>query len=96
MTKIVTTRHYVVLNNNNLAKIEKAIQSLKPDQHKQARTDREKRASGAALQISIGLIHNLGINTRFVSTIGGPCTVGVGKIVNVPLKNHIRSYVDIF
>ena len=84
------------LNQHNLAKLEKAIESLKADKHKIPRTDREKRASGAALQVSVGLIHNLGINTRFVCTIGGPCTVGVGKIVNIPLKSHIRSYVDIF
>lgn len=31
-----------------------------------------------------------------MSLIGGPCTVGVGKVVNLPLKNTIRSYVDIF
>ena len=48
------------------------------------------------MQVAVGLIHNLGINTRFVCTIGGPCTVGVGKIVNIPLKSYIRSYVDIF
>ena len=92
----MTTRHYVLNNPHNNAKLQKAIQSLKQDPHKIARTDREKRATGAALQIAIGLAHSLDISTRFVCTIGGPCTVGVGKVVNIPLKSHIRSYVDIF
>jgi hypothetical protein len=48
-----------------------------------------------AVQISIGLLADLGINTRFCAIIGGPCTVGVGKVVNLPLKCTIRSYVDI-
>lgn len=48
------------------------------------------------MQVAVGLLYDLGINTRFVSLIGGPCTVGVGKVVSLPLKNTIRSYVDIF
>lgn len=96
MNKIIVTRHYAVLNNIHLAKLQKAISSLKADSHKVPRDQREKRASGAALQVGIGLIADLGINTRFVCTIGGPCTVGVGKVVNLPRKNTIRSYVDIF
>lgn len=96
INKIITNRHYVILNNNNLTKLTKAIESLREDSRKSPRNQREKRASGVALQIAIGLVHNMGINTRFVSTIGGPCTVGVGKVVNVPRKSHIRSYVDIF
>lgn len=42
------------------------------------------------------MIADIGINTRFVGLIGGPCTIGMGKVVNLPLKNTIRSYVDIF
>jgi hypothetical protein len=51
---------------------------------------------GSAIQIAIGLVSDLGISTRFSLLIGGPCTVGLGKVVNLPLKNTIRSYVDIF
>ena len=96
MNKIVTSRFYVQLNNNNLAKITAAIHSFRPDSHKVPRDQKEQRATGAAFQIAIGLLYDLGINTRFVSLIGGPCTIGVGKVVNLPLKNTIRSYVDIF
>lgn len=95
VNKIIATRYYVLLNNTNQAKLVKAVQSLRADSHKVPRDQREKRASGTALQVAVGLISELGINTRFVCTIGGPCTVGVGKVVNLPLKNTIRSYVDI-
>lgn len=37
----------------------------------------------------------MGINTRFSLLVGGPCTVGQGKVVDLPLKRTIRSYVDI-
>jgi len=69
---------------------------LQSDRHVQPRDQREKRAVGSAVQIAIGLVSDLGINTRFCLLIGGPCTVGLGKVVNLPLKNTIRSYVDIF
>ena len=48
------------------------------------------------MQIAIGLISIVGVNTRFVSIIGGPCTVGRGKVVELPLKQTIRVYMDIF
>ena len=94
--KIITTRHYVLLNNNNLARLQSAVHSLRADSHKIPRDQKEQRATGSALQVASGLLYDLGINTRFISLIGGPCTVGVGKVVNLPLKNTIRSYVDIF
>jgi protein transport protein SEC23 len=96
VNKVITTRHYVPLNNNNLARLQSAVNSLRPDSHKIPRDQKEQRATGSALQVAVGLLYDLGINTRFISLIGGPCTVGVGKVVNLPLKNTIRSYVDIF
>jgi hypothetical protein len=50
---------------------------------------------GSAVQVAIGMLSELGISTRFCLITGGPCTVGLGKVVNLPLKNTIRSYVDI-
>ena len=41
------------------------------------------------------MICSVGINSRFVSLIGGPCTVGPGKVVDIPLKKTIRVYFDI-
>lgn len=47
------------------------------------------------MQIAVNLICNVGVNTRFVSLIGGPCTIGPGQVVDLPLKNTIRVYMDI-
>ena len=65
----------------NREKILEAIEDIQNDQHYVPRENREKRASGAALQVAINTITSLGINTRFVSIISGPCTVGPGKVV---------------
>jgi hypothetical protein len=72
------------------------VNSLRADSYKIPRDQKEQRATGSALQAAIALLYDLGIHTRFITLIGGPCTVGVGKVVNLPLKNTIRSYVDIF
>ncbi len=45
--------------------------------------------------MATNLICSVGINTRFVSIIGGPCTIGPGQVVDLPLKNTIRVYMDI-
>jgi protein transport protein SEC23 len=45
--------------------------------------------------VAVGLLADLGTNTRFCLMLGGPCTVGAGKVVDLPLKKTIRSYVDI-
>lgn len=47
------------------------------------------------MQIAVNLICNVGVNTRFVSLIGGPCSIGPGQVVDLPLKNTIRVYMDI-
>lgn len=72
------------------------MNSLRADSYKIPRDQREQRATGSALQVAIALLYDLGIHTRFITFIAGPCTVGLGKVVNLPLKNTIRSYVDIF
>ncbi len=41
------------------------------------------------------MLTDLGINTRIVATLGGPCTVGPGKVVDLPRKKTIRSFIDI-
>ena len=47
------------------------------------------------MQVAVGLLANIAINTRFCMIIGGPYTVGVGKVVELPHKYRIRSYADI-
>jgi protein transport protein SEC23 len=94
VNKILAARYYVNINNNR-DRLKKAVSSLQHDKHLVPRDQREKRATGCAVQVAIGLLSELGINTRFSLLVGGPCTVGHGKVVDLPLKRTIRSYVDI-
>ena len=94
INKIILTRYYVPLHSHR-DKLIKAINSLQHDKNHVPRDQREKRATGGAVQIAVGLLADLGINTRYCMLIGGPCTVGFGKVVDLPLKKTIRSYVDI-
>ncbi len=48
------------------------------------------------MQIALNLISPCGVNTRFVSLIGGPCTYGPGLVVDIPRKIMIRSFIHIF
>ena len=70
----------------NKKKIISAIEDIEHDTHYVPRENREKRASGAALQVAVNTICSLGINTRFVNIVSGPCTVGPGKVVELPIK----------
>lgn len=94
INKIILSKYYVHLQQN-IDKLINAIESLEADSHLVPREEREKRATGCAIQVSVGLVAESGVNTRFVCLIGGPCTVGIGQVVNLPLKNTIRSYIDI-
>lgn len=92
--KTILNRYYVPFHSNK-EKLIRAINSLQHDKHSVPRDQREKRATGCAVQVAIGLLTDQGINTRFCLLVGGPCTVGSGKVVDLPLKKTIRSYVDI-
>lgn len=87
-------KYYVPLSKN-LEKLIEAIEDIEADSHAVPREDRERRASGAAHQIAVNTICHTGISTRFVSILGGPCTIGPGKVVDLPLKKTIRVYMDI-
>ena len=47
------------------------------------------------MQVAVNAICPIGINTRFVSIIGGPCTIDAGQVVDLPRKDTIRVYMDI-
>lgn len=94
INKTISTRYYVPIHTHR-DRLKKAVASLRHDTHQVPRDQREKRAVGCAVQTAIGLLENLGVNTRFCLLLGGPCTVGPGKVVDLPLKRTIRSYVDI-
>jgi protein transport protein SEC23 len=58
---------------------------------------RPLRSTGAALSIAVGLLECTYPNTaaRIMLFVGGPCSQGVGQVVDDELKHPIRSHHDI-
>ena len=92
--KMINQEYYLPITECE-DKLIATIEELEPDSYVYPRDLREKRCTGAAFQVAISLLHEIGINTRFIATLGGPCTVGPGKVVDLPHKKTIRSFVDI-
>ena len=73
------------------------IESLKPSPWPTATDLRLETCTGTALNLATCLLEQLVPKTgaRILSFLGGPCTIGPGMIVDVPLKLHLRSHHDI-
>lgn len=57
--------------------------------------ERQQRATGCALNILLSMLDTCNINTRIALAINGPCTIGPGKIVDLPLIETLRTWKDI-
>lgn len=57
--------------------------------------ERPQRAYGSALNAAISLIECSGISTRIVSFLGGPATLGIGKVIDSSYKSTLRTQDDI-
>lgn len=62
-----------------------------------AQGNRPLRCNGVALSVAVGLLEATFPNTgaRMMMFIGGPATQGPGIVVDVPMKESIRSHSDI-
>jgi protein transport protein SEC23 len=77
-------------------KIIACIEVLEPDSFPyDPNNDRQERATGCALQVALSLIETTPINTRVALLISGPCTIGPGQIVSIPLGETMRTFIDI-
>ena len=73
------------------------IDSLQVDAWEALPAERSYRCTGTALSIAVSLLEGAypGQGSRILSFIGGPCTYGSGKVVDLKLEEPIRSWVDI-
>lgn len=73
------------------------LDDLQPDPWPAAKGCRAQRAVGTALNIAISLLETAGSSrgSRIINLLGGPVTVGQGKIVAEELSEKIRSHLDI-
>lgn len=92
----VMNRFYVPIEKN-LDKLLSCIDDLQHDKFPyNEKTERQQRATGCALNIGIIIVDIASsISTRFALLQGGPCTIGPGQVVDIPLKETMRTFLDI-
>eukprot|EP00211_Chloroparvula_japonica_P003748 CAMPEP_0119129606 /NCGR_PEP_ID=MMETSP1310-20130426/7282_1 /TAXON_ID=464262 /ORGANISM="Genus nov. species nov., Strain RCC2339" /LENGTH=774 /DNA_ID=CAMNT_0007120039 /DNA_START=261 /DNA_END=2588 /DNA_ORIENTATION=+ len=58
---------------------------------------REVRCTGAAISVAVGLLETLRLHSaaRIMCFMSGPCTVGPGKVVNIPKAEHMRMHLQL-
>ena len=72
------------------------LDDLFPDPFPQVFEERKASCLGLSLNVAITLLETLHNNepSRIFLFAGNPCNIGVGKIVNLSLKETIRNYLD--
>ena len=72
------------------------LDDLEPDGWIKQEETREKRCTGLALNTALSLLEAYGRSEsgRILLFMGGPGTIGQGKIVGTDLKETIRNFVD--
>lgn len=99
--------NYNIINNNNLSKyivplkdcelaINTLLDELLVDPFGKKNTERYNNCAGLALQIGISMLEltNHYDPTRIQLFLGGPPTMGYGKIVNRELSQVVRNWID--
>lgn len=82
----VMNKYYVNISKH-LNKLLACIEDLEHDKFPyQDKTHRQQRATGCALNIALTVVDISGVSTRFALLQGGPCTIGPGQVVDLPLK----------
>lgn len=74
------------------------LDDLQPDPWQKAQGCREERAAGTALNIGVSLLEVAGVQargSRILNLLGGPVTVGAGKIVDLETAVLLRSHMDL-
>ena len=72
------------------------LDDLFPDPFPQGFEERKASCLGLALNVAVTLLEALHNNqpSRIFLFAGSPCNIGMGKIVNLSLKETIRNYLD--
>lgn len=67
------------------------IRDLKRTVFKKQGNQREPRAVGQALNVALSINELSGNIARVVFFCGGPCTIGLGKVIDLDYSNQMRS-----
>ena len=91
----VGNKFYVKLSDN-LNRLVECVEELECDKFPfNDKKERQQRATGCAISIALSVADVSGFNTRFAVLQGGPCTIGPGRVVGLPLKETLRTFMDI-
>eukprot|EP00250_Pteridium_aquilinum_P002668 c12892_g1_i1 orf=88-2388(+) len=73
------------------------LDELQPDSVMEGSKDRPQRATGAALAVAISLLRSCASNngSRILLFVGGPATIGAGKVVDTSLDESMRTNRDL-
>jgi protein transport protein SEC23 len=88
-------KKFLVPIGNNREKITKRIKDVKIDQLIYV-NERPLRATSAAINIAITLAESSPVVPRIITFIGGPCTIGTGKIIEQSFEKMMRTQNDIY
>jgi protein transport protein SEC23 len=88
-------RKFLVPLGLNREKIIKRIKDIKPDQFIYV-NERPLRALSSALNIAVTLAECSPVTPRIITFVGGPCTVGPGKVIDVSFSKMLRTHDEIF
>lgn len=76
---------------------ESILEDLSPDEWPHPSDMRPERCTGVAMAVAVGLLEAAykGRSARIVTFVGGPPTVGPGVVVDISLKEQLRSHYDL-
>lgn len=88
---------FIVSLKSNKKYIKKVISNIIPEPLEPERGFRAFRCTGSAIQFAVGLIENTfaGLGGRIMVFMGGPPSIGQGKVVLDNLKESIRTHNEL-
>ena len=77
--------------------LENIVEGLSPDSWPPKKHSRSLRSFGVAISLAVSLLEHLRCHcaARILTFLGGPCTLGPGKVADPSLKIPMRSNFDI-
>lgn len=80
----------------DLETLTNAVESIESDSFEVPADERQQRATGKAIDLAIEFIRLSMIDSpRLLLFIGGPCTLGNGKIADLKISSFIRKHLDV-
>ncbi|AFZ79676.1 Sec23/Sec24 domain containing protein [Theileria equi strain WA] len=92
-----TTSRFVQPMNTVEYTLNRLVENLIVDSWPIGPNSRPNRCTGSALSVATSLLESFSMNKggRVMLFVGGACTYGPGKVVEIPLSESIRHHIDL-